>query len=226
MVASPAHERTLPTDQYAETYRRPPGDIYEESFKQIRAEADLSHFSDEEAKIAQRIIHACGNTEITGDLVFSGDVIGATTSAIKKGAAIVTDGDMTRMGIIRRFLPAETKITCPINDLDLPTAADSAPITRSALAMMEARDTLPGSVLVIGNAPTALFAVLDLIANGMPAPAVIFAFPVGFVGAAESKEALVADSPACPFVTLQGRLGGSAMASAAVNAVFARTGRE
>ena len=198
-----------------------PQAIYALSFERIRAEIDVTGLSKADTRIAVRTVHACGNPEIAKDLVFQGDAAGATFTALADGAPIITDSRMTEAAIIGRNLPDCTQILCPLTAPETESAAKAWATTRSAAAIRQASDHIPGSVIVIGNAPTALFSLLELLEEGVAPPASLFAFPVGFVGARESKDALIEMDPSCPFVTLRGRLGGSAIAGAAFNAVFA-----
>jgi precorrin-8X/cobalt-precorrin-8 methylmutase len=197
--------------------------IYERSFAIIRAEADLSRFSPEEADIVVRMIHACGVVEAAHDIVFGGDVVGAGRGALASGAPILCDSEMVAHGITRVRLPAKNDVICTLNDPRVPALAKRQNTTRSAAALDLWLDHLTGAVVAIGNAPTALFRLLELMDGGAPKPAAILGVPVGFVGAAESKEALAANSRGVPFLTVRGRMGGSAMTAAAVNAL-ARAG--
>ena len=200
-------------------YLRDPDEIYRRSFATIRAEADLAGLPAGIADVAVRLIHACGMTDIVGDLAFGGEVVSAARQALAKGAPVICDVRMTADGIIRDRLPAANDVVCEIRSPDTVRIAAEAETTRSAAAVELWRPRLAGAVVAIGNAPTALFRLLDVLAAGGPAPAAILAFPVGFVGAAESKEALIANSHGVPYLTLRGRRGGSALAAAAVNAL-------
>ena len=164
-----------------------------------------------------RIIHACGMTDIAQDLAWSDGAGAAGAKALADGAPILVDAEMVAHGIIKRRLPRNNKVVCTLNDPAVPGAAKSVGTTRSAMAVELWRPMLEGAVIAIGNAPTALFRLLELIEDGAPKPALILGFPVGFVGAAESKEALLQSG--LPFIALRGRRGGSAMAAAAVNAL-------
>jgi precorrin-8X/cobalt-precorrin-8 methylmutase len=197
--------------------------IYERSFAIIRAEADLSRFSTEEADIAVRMIHACGAVEAAQHIVFSQNLVAAARGALAAGAPILCDAEMVAHGITRARLPARNAVICTLNDPRVPELAKKLDTTRSAAALDLWRDRLAGAVVAIGNAPTALFRLLDLIDAGAPRPAAILGIPVGFVGAAESKDALAADPRGVPFLIVRGRIGGSAMTAAAVNAL-ARAG--
>lgn len=196
-------------------YERDPARIYAQSFATVRAEAPLAHLPPDIAELAVRLIHACGMTDLPADLAFSADVVASGRAALAAGRPLFCDCTMVAAGIIRRALPAGTE---PIVTLDDPRAITTT-TTRSAAAVELWRDRLEGSVIAIGNAPTALFRLLEGLDEGWPRPAAILAFPVGFVGAAESKAELARNPRGTPFVTLAGRRGGSALAAAAVNAL-------
>lgn len=200
-------------------YLRDGAAIYERSFAIIRAEADLARFSAEEAEIVVRMIHACGQVEVTQDIVFDGNFVAAARGALSAGAPILCDAEMVAHGITRARLPARNDVICTLNDPSVPELAKKLNTTRSAAALDLWRDRLAGAVVAIGNAPTALFRMLELIDNGAPKPAAILGIPVGFVGAAESKAALAADPRGIPHLIVRGRMGGSAMTAAAVNAL-------
>ena len=193
--------------------------IYERSFAIIRAEADLARFSPEQAEIAVRMIHACGVVELAPQIVMARDLVGAARRALSAGAPILCDSEMVARGITRARLPARNEVICALNDPRVPGLASKLATTRSAAALDLWIERLAGAVVAIGNAPTALFRLLDLLDAGAPKPAVIIGIPVGFVGAAESKEALADNSRGVPFLTVRGRMGGSAMTAAAVNAL-------
>lgn len=197
--------------------------IYERSFAIIRAETDLARFSTEEADIVVRMIHACGVVEAARDIVFDPNLVGAARGALAAGAPILCDAEMVAHGITRARLPAGNEVICTLNDPHVPDLAKKLRTTRSAAALDLWGDRIAGAVVAIGNAPTALFRLLDLIDAGAPKPAAILGIPVGFVGAAESKAALAADPRGVPFIVVRGRMGGSAMTAAAVNAL-ARAG--
>jgi len=197
--------------------------IYERSFAIIRSEADLSSFSADEADIAVRMIHACGQVEVAQHIVFGGDVVAAARRTLAGGAPIFCDAEMVAHGVTRARLPAQNDVICTLNDPRTPALAAKNRTTRSAAALDLWRDRLGGAVVAIGNAPTALFRLLDMLDGGAPKPAAILGIPVGFVGAAESKAALVADPRGVPFIIVRGRMGGSAITAAAVNAL-ARAG--
>jgi precorrin-8X/cobalt-precorrin-8 methylmutase len=203
----------------AEAYLRDGEAIYRRSFAIIRAEADLAHFSADEAEVAVRMIHACGLVEAAERIVFGHGLVAAARAALAHGAPILCDAEMVARGIIRSRLPAGNAVICTLNDPDVPALAAKLGTTRSAAALDLWGDRLDGAVVAIGNAPTALFRLLELVAAGAPHPAVILGIPVGFVGAAESKEALAANPHRIPFLVVRGRIGGSAMTAAAVNAL-------
>ena len=200
-------------------YLRDGAAIYERSFAIIRAEADLARFSPEQAEIAVRMIHACGVVELAPQIVMARDLVGAARRALSAGAPILCDSEMVARGITRARLPARNEVICTLNDPRVPGLASKLATTRSAAALDLWIERLAGAVVAVGNAPTALFRLLDLLDAGAPKPAVIIGIPVGFVGAAESKEALADNSRGVPFLTVRGRMGGSAMTAAAVNAL-------
>jgi precorrin-8X/cobalt-precorrin-8 methylmutase len=193
--------------------------IYQRSFAIIRAEADLSRFSAEEAEVAVRMIHACGVIEAAQHIVFGGNAVAAARHALAAGAPILCDAEMVAHGITRSRLPARNEVICTLNDPRVARIAEKAGTTRSAAALDLWTDRLAGAVVAIGNAPTALFRLLDQIGAAAPKPAVILGIPVGFVGAVEAKEALAANPRGVPFIIVRGRMGGSAMTAAAVNAL-------
>ena len=200
-------------------YQRDGAAIYERSFAIIRAEADLSGFATDEADIVVRMIHACGAVEAAQHIVFGGHLVAAARGALAAGAPIFCDSEMVAHGITRARLPARNEVVCKLRDHGVPALAEKLATTRSAAAVELWGDKLAGAVVAIGNAPTALFHLLELLDGGAPKPAAILGIPVGFVGAAEAKEALAANSRGVPFLTVRGRMGGSAMAAAAVNAL-------
>jgi len=200
-------------------YIRDPAEIYRQSFATIRAEADLSRFAGGLEKLVIRLIHACGMVDLANDIAFSEGAFEAGAAALERGAPVLVDVEMVRHGIIRRLLPADNEILCLLNDERVRPKAAEIGNTRSAAQVDLWDEHLEGAVVAIGNAPTALFRLLERIDAGAPKPAIILGFPVGFVGAAESKEALIADSRGIPYIAARGRRGGSAMASAAVNAL-------
>jgi precorrin-8X/cobalt-precorrin-8 methylmutase len=197
--------------------------IYRASFATIRAEANLSAIPADLEKLAVRVIHACGMTDIVDDLLFSSGAGAAGRAALAAGAPIFCDARMVAEGITRSRLPAGNRVICTLNEPSVPERARAMNNTRSAAALELWRPELGGSIVVIGNAPTALFHLLDMLDDGAPKPALIIGFPVGFIGAAESKAMLAQDSRGVSFVALRGRRGGSAMAAAAVNALATET---
>ena len=205
------------------TYLRDGAEIYRRSFAIIRAEADLARFSPEEADVAVRMIHACGLVDAARYIVFGGGVVAAARKALAAGATVLCDAEMVAHGITRARLPAGNEVICTLQDARVHTLAQSLGTTRTAAAIDLWGDKLAGAVVAIGNAPTALFRLLELIDAGTPKPAAILGIPVGFVGAAEAKDALMDNPRDVPFLIVRGRLGGSAMAAAAVNAL-ARAG--
>jgi precorrin-8X/cobalt-precorrin-8 methylmutase len=200
-------------------YIRDGQQIYRQSFATIRAEADLSRIPADLEKLAVRVIHACGMVDVVDSLRFSTGAGSAGRSALAAGAPILCDARMVAEGITRARLPAANEVICTLADPTVPTLARELQNTRSAAALELWRPHLAGSIVVIGNAPTALFYLLEMLDAGAPRPALILGFPVGFVGAAESKALLAQDSRGVPFVSVEGRRGGSAMAAAAVNAL-------
>lgn len=200
-------------------YVRDPAEIYRRSFATIRAEADLARLPKDAEPLAVRIIHACGMTDIAADLEVSDGALAAGKAAIAAGTPIFVDAEMVAHGIIRKRLAANNAVVCTLNDPAVPELAKKLGTTRSAAAVELWRDRLDGAVVAIGNAPTALFHLLETIDAGGPIPALVLGFPVGFVGAAESKDELISRKGRPPFVALKGRRGGSAMAAAAVNAL-------
>ena len=202
-------------------YLRDPAAIYAESFATVEREARLDRFGPEMRPLVTRLIHACGMVEIADRLAFSPGAAQAGFAALKSGAPVLCDCEMVAAGIVRRRLPAGNEVIVTLNDPAVPDRAAAIGNTRSAAAVELWADRLEGAVVAIGNAPTALFHLLEMLEDGAPKPAVILGFPVGFVGAAESKAELARDPRGCDFVALRGRRGGSAMASAAVNALAA-----
>jgi precorrin-8X/cobalt-precorrin-8 methylmutase len=199
-------------------YIRDGAAIYARSFAIIRAEADLQRFSPEEERVAVRIIHASGIIEIAREIAFSPGVVAMARETLNRGAPILCDSKMVANGITRARLPANNEVICTLDDPRVAGLANDIGNTRTAAAMELWRERLGGAVVAIGNAPTALFRLLEMLDAGAPMPAVVIGMPVGFVGAAESKEALIADGRV-PFVTVRGRKGGSAMSAAAINAL-------
>lgn len=202
-------------------YLSDPAEIYRRSFATIRAEADLTGFAVAARPIAERVIHACGMTDIVTDLRITADLPAALAGALKAGRPIFTDSEMVRHGIIARALPEAVEIICTLNEPDARDLGLRRRTTRSAAAVSLWLPRLAGAVVVIGNAPTALFALLEALDAGADRPAAIIGMPVGFIGAEESKDELAANPRGVPFATILGRRGGSAMASSVINAVTA-----
>jgi precorrin-8X/cobalt-precorrin-8 methylmutase len=199
-------------------YLRDGAAIYARSFAMIRAESDLSRFAGTAERVVVRMIHACGMTDLPADIVMSADFASVAETALAAGAPILCDAMMVANGITRARLPAANDVVCTLDDPRVPGLAEAMGTTRSAAAMELWRERLAGSLVVVGNAPTSLFRLLDMLDEGTSKPAAIIGIPVGFVGAAESKEALAKDGRV-PFLVVHGRRGGSAMAAAAVNAL-------
>jgi precorrin-8X/cobalt-precorrin-8 methylmutase len=210
---------TAPASDDFPDYIKDGAAIYARSFRIIRDEADLSRFSAEEADVAVRMIHACGLVEAAAHFIFSPGVVAIARQALQAGAPIFCDAEMVAHGITRAFLPAGNEVICTLRDPRTAEHARAIGNTRSAAAIELWGERLSGAVVAIGNAPTALFHLLGRIAAGGTRPAAIIGIPVGFVGAAESKEALAGNRHGIPFITVAGRMGGSAMTAAAVNAL-------
>ncbi|WP_414471041.1 precorrin-8X methylmutase [Microvirga sp. M2] len=202
----------------ARDYIRVGAEIYRRSFAIIRSEADLSRFSGTAERVVVRMIHACGMTDLPADVGLSSDFAETAEKALKRGAPILCDAKMVANGITRSRLPADNAVICTLDDPRVPAMATDLGNTRSAAAMELWREHLEGSVVVVGNAPTALFRLLEMLDAGAPKPAAVIGIPVGFIGAAESKDALARDGRV-PYLVVHGRRGGSAMAAAAVNAL-------
>ncbi|SMD17724.1 precorrin-8X methylmutase [Lentzea albidocapillata] len=198
-------------------YIRDGAEIYRQSFATIRAESDLTRFPGDVAKVVVRMIHACGMTDLPEDVAFSPNVVRDARAALRAGAPILCDANMVASGVTRRRLPKDNEVLCYLQDPRTPELAKAIGNTRSAAALELLADRFDGAVIAIGNAPTALFHLLDLIAAGAPRPAAILGIPVGFIGAAESKEALAATD--LEHLVVRGRRGGSAMTAAAINAI-------
>ncbi|MCZ7481431.1 precorrin-8X methylmutase [Rhizobium rhizogenes] len=204
-------------------YIRDGNAIYERSFAIIREEADLSAFTEEQADIAIRMIHACGQVEAASHFRFSADFVAAARGALLAGKPILCDAQMVAHGVTHARLPADNAVICTLRDPRTPELAKKIGNTRSAAALDLWADHLEGALVAIGNAPTALFYLLEMLEKGAPRPAAIIGMPVGFVGAAESKDTLEASALGIPYAIVKGRMGGSAMTAAAINAV-ARAG--
>lgn len=199
-------------------YIRDPAEIYRQSFATVEREADLSALTPEMAKVATRLIHSCGMVDVLEDLAFSKDAALAGIKALKSGAAVYCDVEMVKSGIIERNLPSPSRLVCTLNDRRAGHHGKESNNTRSA-AGVDFWEELDGSICVIGNAPTALFRLLERMDEGAPKPALIIGIPVGFIGAVESKVELAANPRGAEFITVHGRRGGSAMASSVVNAL-------
>jgi precorrin-8X/cobalt-precorrin-8 methylmutase len=193
--------------------------IYRRSFAIIRAEADLSRFSAEEAEVVIRMIHASGLVEASRHIEFGNDLVAKARTALAHGGPILCDAEMVAHGVTRARLPAANEVICTLRDPRVPALAAKLRTTRSAAALDLWAERLAGAVVAIGNAPTALFRLMELIDAGMPRPAAVLGLPVGFVGAAEAKDAFAASPRGLPFLVVRGRMGGSAMAAAAINAL-------
>lgn len=200
-------------------YLRSPDAIYAESFATIRREADLARFAEDDREIAIRLIHACGMVDIVDDLMISDGAVTAGRAALAMGAPIICDVRMVAEGVIGRNLTADNRVLCALGQEGADAFAKTTKTTRSAAGIEMLKPKLAGAIVAIGNAPTALFHLLECLEEGAAKPALILGFPVGFVGAAESKEALISNASDVPFIALRGRRGGSALAAAAVNAV-------
>ena len=204
-------------------YIRDGNAIYERSFAIIREEADLSAFTEEQADIAIRMIHACGQVEAASHFRFSPNFVSAARGALLAGKPVLCDAEMVAHGVTRARLPGDNAVICTLRDPRTPELAKKIGNTRSAAALDLWADKLEGALVAIGNAPTALFYLLEMLEKGAPRPAAIIGMPVGFVGAAESKDALEESGLGIPYALVKGRMGGSAMTAAAINAV-ARAG--
>jgi precorrin-8X/cobalt-precorrin-8 methylmutase len=203
------------------SYLRDPAEIYRESFAAIAREVDLSSFPESLHKIVLRLVHAIAMPEIVEDIAWDGDVASAASAGLANGAPIIVDANMVLAGIMKDRLPNGSEVRCSLRDDSVPELAQSLATTRSAAAVELWRPYLDGAIISIGNAPTALFHLIDMLEDPeCPRPAVIFGFPVGFIGAAESKAYLIEKNLGIPYITLKGRKGGSALAAAAVNAVL------
>ncbi|MDP9390753.1 MAG: precorrin-8X methylmutase [Actinomycetota bacterium] len=198
-------------------YEKDGAEIYRRSFATIRAEADLGRLPDDVARVAVRMIHACGQVDLVEDIAFSPAVVARAREALDAGAPVLCDAQMVASGITRRRLPKDNDVVCTLNDARTPALAAELGTTRTAAALELWGDRLDGAVVAIGNAPTALFHLLEMVAAGAPRPAAVLGIPVGFIGAVESKEALAASD--LEHLVLRGRRGGSAITAAAVNAI-------
>ncbi|MFE0460661.1 precorrin-8X methylmutase [Kitasatospora sp. NPDC058965] len=200
-------------------YEKDGAAIYRESFATIRAESDLADLPADVAQVAVRMIHACGMTDLVADLLWTPNVVADARAALRAGAPILCDVSMVASGVTRKRLPADNEVVCTLSDPRVPGLAAELGTTRSAAAMELWRDRLAGSVVAVGNAPTSLFRLLEMIEAGAPRPAAVIGVPVGFVGAAESKQALAEHPAGLEHLVVRGRRGGSAIAAAALNAI-------
>ncbi|MDZ5660974.1 precorrin-8X methylmutase [Nocardioides sp. S-58] len=193
--------------------------IYDESFATIRREASFDHLPPDAERVAVRMVHGTGQTDLTRDLVVHPRLVAAARTALEAGAPIITDAHMVASGVTRARLPRDNDVLCALRDPEVPALARTMSTTRSAAALSLLADRLDGAVVAIGNAPTALFHLLEMLLDGAPRPAAIVGVPVGFIGATESKQALEEAPIDVPFLTVRGRRGGSAMAASALNAL-------
>jgi precorrin-8X/cobalt-precorrin-8 methylmutase len=207
----------METPQRMYEYEKDGAEIYRQSFATIRTEADLSGMPEDIARVAVRMIHACGQVDLVEDVAWSPAVVERARAALDAGAPVLCDVQMVASGVTRRRLPKDNDVVCTLNDPRTPSLAADLGTTRTAAAMELWRDRLEGAVVAIGNAPTALFHLLEMVAAGGPRPAAVLGIPVGFIGAAESKDALAASD--LDFLVVRGRRGGSAITAAAVNAI-------
>ena len=198
-------------------YEKDGAEIYRRSFATIRAETDLAGLPEDVARVAVRMVHACGQVDLVEDLAYSPAVVARAREALDAGAPVLCDAEMVASGVTRRRLPKDNDVVCTLNDPRTPGLAADLGTTRTAAALELWRDRLDGAVVAIGNAPTALFHLLELVERGAPRPAAVLGISVGFVGAVESKEALAASD--LPYLVVRGRRGGSAITAAAVNAI-------
>ncbi|MEU3494621.1 MULTISPECIES: precorrin-8X methylmutase [Kitasatospora] len=200
-------------------YEKDGAAIYRQSFATIRAEADLAHLPADVARVAVRMIHACGMTDLVDDLLWSPNAVADARRALLDGAPILCDVNMVASGVTRKRLPADNEVICTLTDPAVPELARTMGTTRSAAAMELWLPRLEGAVVAVGNAPTSLFRLLEMVEAGAPRPAAVIGVPVGFIGAAESKQALADHPAALEHLVVRGRRGGSAIAAAAINAI-------
>ena len=198
-------------------YEKDGAEIYRRSFATIRAETDLTGLPEDVARVAVRMVHACGQVDLVEDLAYSPAVVARAREALDAGAPVLCDAEMVASGVTRRRLPKDNDVVCTLNDPRTPGLAADLGTTRTAAALELWRDRLDGAVVAIGNAPTALFHLLEMVAAGAPRPAAVLGIPVGFIGAVESKDALTASD--LEHLVVRGRRGGSAITAAAVNAI-------
>jgi precorrin-8X/cobalt-precorrin-8 methylmutase len=202
---------------YEYEYEKDGAEIYRRSFATIRAETDLGDLPGDVARVAVRMVHACGQVDLVEDIAYSPDVVARAREALDAGAPVLCDAEMVASGVTRRRLPKDNDVVCTLNDPRTPALAADLGTTRTAAALELWRDRLDGAVVAIGNAPTALFHLLEMVAAGAPRPAAVVGIPVGFIGAVESKDALAASD--LDHLVVRGRRGGSAITAAAVNAI-------
>ena len=202
---------------YEYEYEKDGAEIYRRSFATIRAETDLTGLPEDVARVAVRMVHACGQVDLVEDIAYSPDVVARAREALDAGAPVLCDAEMVASGVTRRRLPKDNDVVCTLNDPRTPALAADLGTTRTAAALELWRDRLDGAVVAIGNAPTALFHLLEMVAAGAPRPAAVVGIPVGFIGAVESKDALAASD--LEHLVVRGRRGGSAITAAAVNAI-------
>jgi precorrin-8X/cobalt-precorrin-8 methylmutase len=202
---------------YEYEYEKDGAEIYRRSFATIRAETDLGDLPGDVARVAVRMVHACGQVDLVEDIAYSPDVVARAREALDAGAPVLCDAEMVASGVTRRRLPKDNDVVCTLNDPRTPALAADLGTTRTAAALELWRDRLDGAVVAIGNAPTALFHLLEMVAAGAPRPAAVVGIPVGFIGAVESKDALAASD--LEHLVVRGRRGGSAITAAAVNAI-------
>ncbi|WNV76197.1 precorrin-8X methylmutase [Geodermatophilus sp. DSM 44513] len=202
---------------YEYEYERDGAEIYRRSFATIRAESDLAGLPEDVARVAVRMVHACGQVDLVQDIAYSPGVVARARAALDAGAPVLCDATMVASGVTRRRLPQDNDVVCTLNDPRTPALAAELGTTRTAAALELWRDRLDGAVVAIGNAPTALFHLLEMVAAGAPRPAAVLGIPVGFIGAVESKDALAASD--LEHLVVRGRRGGSAIVAAAVNAI-------
>ena len=200
-------------------YEKDGAAIYRQSFATIRAEADLAGLPADVSQVAVRMIHACGMVDLVRDLSFTPEVVARAREALRGGAPILCDVAMVASGVTRKRLPAQNDVVCTLSDPSVPGLAAKLGTTRSAAALELWRERMEGAVVAVGNAPTALFRLLEMIEEGAPRPAAVIGVPVGFIGAAESKDALAEHPSGLEHLVVRGRRGGSAMAAAALNAI-------
>lgn len=200
-------------------YIRSGSEIYRRSFATIRSEARLDVLPADVARVAVRMIHACGMVDLVDDIAFSDGVVQQARTALRAGAPILCDAAMVAAGVTRKRLPADNQVLCTLSDSRVPSLAEQLDTTRSAAALDLWGERLDGAVVAVGNAPTALYRLLEMLEAGAPRPAAVLGIPVGFIGAVESKQTLVHHSSGIPYLVVHGRRGGSAMAVAALNAI-------